>query len=174
MCQSCGQGLPFSFEVVDEAGIVAAATAAHERHEAWHFHVLAPGCTFSPKPGAYTFLLELTEARRALCAHYDDRPTAVNKQLLPLLHGADALADKPAGAGLSEADEDLLATIEAAAKAGTGWHHHMMFPACGLNSSDGKWRLFVEIDGREPTIRDYADEPSTVLNRIERLYFGLA
>ncbi|GLK73032.1 hypothetical protein KHC23_06275 [Ancylobacter dichloromethanicus] len=173
MCQSCHSGLPLRFEVVDEAGIVAAATAAHESGQAWHFHVLAPGCTFSPKPGAYTFLLELTDAKRALCAYYDDRPTAVNKQLLPLLHGVDALAEKKAGAGLSDEDEALLATIEAAAKAGTGWHHHMMFPACGLNTSDGKWRLFVEIAGSEPKLRDYAEEPSLVLNRIERLYFGL-
>lgn len=174
MCQSCHSGLPLNFEVVDEAGIVAAATAAHESNQAWHFHVLAPSCTFSPKPGAYTFLLELTDARRALCAFYDDKPTAVNKQLLPLLHGADALADKPAGSSLSDEDEALLGTIERAAKAGTSWHHHMMFPACRLNSSDGKWRLFVEIDGNEPVIRDYADEPSRVLNRVERIYFGLS
>lgn len=173
MCQSCHPSLPFHFEVVDEAGIVAAATAAHESRQAWHFHVLAPGCTFSPRPGAYTFLLELTEAGRALCAFYDDKPTAVNKQLLPLLHGADALADKPAGAGLAEADEALLAAIEAAARTGTRWHHHMMFPACGLNRSEGHWRLFVEIDGSAPMIRDYADEPAQMLNRIERLYFGL-
>lgn len=173
MCQSCHSGLPLTFDVVDEAGIVAAATAAHAGGQAWHFHVLAPLCTFSPKPGAYTFLLELTDAKRALCAYYDEKPTAVNKQLLPLLHGADALADTPAGAGLAEEDEALLATIEAAARAGANWHHHMMFPACGLNTSDGKWRLFVEIDGREPAIHDYADEPSRVLNRIERIYFGL-
>lgn len=173
MCQSCHSGLPLRFEVVDEAGIVAAATAAHASRQAWHFHVLAPSCTFSPKPGVYTFLLELTEAKRVLCAFYDDKPTAVNKQLLPLLHGEDALADKPAGVSPSDEDEALLTLIEAAVKTGTNWHHHMMFPACGLNASDGKWRLFVEIEGEEPVIRDYADEPSRVLNRIERIYFGL-
>lgn len=173
MCQSCQPGLPLTFEVADEAAIVAAATAAHESKQAWHFHVLAPSCTFSPKPGAYTFLLELTDAKRVLCAYYDDKPTAVNKQLLPLLHGADALDDKKAGADISAEDDALLATIEAAAKAGTSWHHHMMFPACGLNTSDGKWRLFVEITGEEPKIRDYAEEPSIMLNRIERIYFGL-
>lgn len=173
MCQFCHPGLPLSFEVVDEAGIVAAATAAHESRQAWHFHVLAPACVFSPKPGAYTLLLELTDAKRALCAYYEDRLTAVNKQLLPLLHGADALGDKPAGAGLSAEDEALLATIEAAAKAGTSWHHHMMFPACGLNTSGGQWRIFVEIAGSEPKVADYGAEPALVLNRIERIYFGL-
>ncbi|MCB4769670.1 hypothetical protein LGR54_13720 [Ancylobacter sp. Lp-2] len=173
MCQSCQPGLPLSFETVEEAGIVAAATAAHGRGEAWHFHVLAPNCTFNPRPGGYTFLLELTDAGRALCAFYPDKPTAVNKQLLPLLHGADALAAKPPGAGLEAEDEALLAAIEAAARAGSAWHHHMMFPACGLNPS-GKWRLFVEIDGKAPATRDYDSEPSLVLNRIERLYFGLS
>lgn len=173
MCQSCTNGLPFLAEPVDESGIVAAATAAHEQQQGWHFHVLSPTCLFNPEPGRYTFLLELTDAGRALRATYDERPTAVNKLLLPLLHGADALGEKPAGAAPTADDLVLLGEVEAAAKAGTGWHHHMMFPACGLNTSGGKWRLFVEIEGRDPMIRDYDAEPSVVLNRLERLYFGL-
>lgn len=174
MCRSCSTGLPFAAEEIDEAGLVAAATAAHEAGQAWHFHVLAPACAFNPHPGAYTFLLELTGAGRTVCTVYDERPTEVNKKLLPLLHGADALADKKAAAPLSAEDEAFLAPVEAAVKAGTNWHHHMMFPACGLNASQGKWRLFVEIGGVEPMIRDYDAEPALVLNRIERLYFGLS
>lgn len=175
MCKTCGEHQQFAFETLDEATMVAAARAAHQEGEAWHFHVLAPGCTFSPDKRVYTFLLELIDQDRAICCFFDSKPVAVNKELLALLHGADALSDKGTTAGdIAGADGQLLDRTGVAAAAGKRWHHHMMFPACKLNQSAGKWRIFVEIEGEDVIVRDYDEEPSLVLNRIERLYFGLS
>lgn len=173
MCNSCNG--KFAFEMADKDAMAAAAKSAHEKREAWHFHVLAPNCAFSPNPKAYTFLLELTDQDRMVCCFFDERPVAVNKELLALLHGTDALSDKKAAEGsIDAAGSELLDMIGAAATAGKSWHHHMMFPACKLNGADGKWRLFVEVEGQQPTLLDHDSEPSLVLNRIERLYFGLS
>ncbi len=174
MCKACDEHR-FAFETLDEQSMAAAARAAHDAGEAWHFHVLAPGCTFSPDRQAYAFLLELTDQDRVICSFFDEKPVAVNKELLALLHGADALLDKAMAAGdIANADRALLDGIAAAISSGKPWHHHMMFPACQLNQSGGRWRIFVEVEGEEPIWRDYDGEPSLVLNRIERLYFGLS
>lgn len=174
MCETCDTGKGFDFETLPEATMAEAARGAHAAREAWHFHVLAPACAFNPNPGKYTFLLELTAQERMICTIFDDRPIMVNKELLALLHGDAALSEKPSGtAELSEEETELLNHVSTAANLQRNWHHHMMFPACGLNTSDGKWRLFVEIEGDEPRYLDFEAEPSALLNRIERIYFGM-
>ena len=175
MCNSCDTGLGFDPETLPEADMAEAARAAHAAGEAWHFHVLAPDCAFNPNKEKYTFLLELTAQKRNICTVFDERPTGVNKELLALLHGEAALSEKAPGADeLSAEESELLDTISKVADLDKRWHHHMMFPACGLNTSDGKWRLFVEIEGEEARHLDSDSEPSALLNRIERIYFGMA
>jgi hypothetical protein len=98
----------------------------------------------------------------------------LNKELLAMLHGPDALATK-SGADALLADEarQMLERIRTAASSGSKWHHHMMFPTCALNPS-GKWRIAVEIDGSLSGTLDFDTEPSSLLSEIERVYFGLA
>ncbi|ATN35979.1 hypothetical protein ACO34A_19420 [Rhizobium sp. ACO-34A] len=174
MCSACESALGLAYEVLPETDMADAARAAHAAGEAWHFHVLAPVCKFNPNPGAFTFLLELTGRGRNICTVYEERPVGINKELLALLHGADALAKTGADTSVfTPSDENLLDRVSQAAAAGKAWHHHMMFPACGLNGSEGKWRILVEIEGDEPFSVDYDAEPIGVLNRVERIYFGL-
>jgi len=178
MCETCGTGSRFSFETLTAEATLDEATGAQGRRESWHFHMFSPNCIFNPQAGVYTLMVEFTDQRRNVCVMFEERPVEVNKVLLAMLHGEGALDEKGSddeAGGMTPEEEALLASVSAAVAAGRNWHHHMMFPICTLNTAEGKWRLSVEIEGsEEPAILDSDAEPSLLLNRLERIYFGLA
>lgn len=173
MCSCTGSETRITPEFLGEQAMEEAALAAHANGEKWHFHVLAPDCVLNPRPGAYVFLLELTDQQRTVASVHETHPVDVNKRLLAMLHGEDALADKTALSGeLQETETTALDLIEAASVAKRRWHHHVMFPACAFNGS-GRWRIAIEVDGALVRTLDYESEPALLLNRIERLYFKI-
>ena len=174
MCSSCNSTAALSFDVVSENDLLEAARAGHSAKEGWHFHVLAPDCAFNPRPGTYAMVLEQTGRQRRMGCFSDERPVAANKELLAMLHGKDALAKKEEPSGVLNDDaREALEKIALAQNSGRKWHHHMMFPSCAMNPS-GKWRIVVEVEGRLVSTLDFDAEPAFLLNRIERLYFGLS
>lgn len=173
MCNSCAM-TPISFEAVEETALIDAASAVHERRERWHFHVLSPNCLLNANAGKYVLAVEMTDQKRTVGVVYEERPVDVNKRLLGMLHGADALAKKKDVSGeLGPAEDAAIAGIVDAKEKGLPWHHHMMFPDCVLNDS-GRWRIVLEVDGNVAAKLDYDSEPSYVLSQFERLYFNVS
>ncbi len=148
----------------------------HAQKEDWHFHVLAPHCSFNTRRDKYALVLENRTNNRTYVVFSNDKFVKVSQELVKLLHG-DRILDKEK-ATTARGSEKMQVVLQKARdlnQRNRSWHHHMLFPDCIFNEHRGKWNIAFEED-EEDTIVEilYDEQPVDDLRLIEVLYFRQA
>jgi len=162
-----------SFNVIELQSCLDLALDLQKGGQAWHSHVLPPGCMHNPHEDHYALVIEDDTRGQAYIAPSDDFPQ-IDKQLVRMLHGDDILAT----VAITESDQSkitashLLKKLHKLHQDGQDWHHHMCFPKCIFNPDPGRWSIIVEAENTPYFHESYEDEPVAILRQIELLFFG--
>jgi hypothetical protein len=154
--------------------VIEIARRCKDAGKGWHFHVLPPGCHFSPQPERFVLVMENRSDEETFAVYGDDPFIEASQELVTLLHG-DTILDKKKGKTQSSnpAIQQVLERAQACIECGIYWHHHMLFPNCVFNQHAGMWNLvFKDPETGEVLETLYPEEPLADLCRLEVLYFS--
>ena len=155
------------FEIKKQADNMIAAGAK------WHFHILTPRCMFNGRP-QYAFVLENSSENKVFI-HYSIQPQKeLGEELVKKLHGEKISenSNNDTQTELSEQEKKVIAHAKTLTKENKDWHHHMLFPDCTFNESDGKWLFVLESEDVDDIYDlSYTKEPKHLLQNIEPLFY---
>ncbi|MBN1315411.1 MAG: hypothetical protein JXA42_08085 [Anaerolineales bacterium] len=140
----------------------------------WHFHVLPPGCHFSPQPDRFVLVMENRSDGETFAVYGDDPFIDASQELVTLLHG-DTVLDQEKGKtqSVNPAIQQILERAKVLIDRKIYWHHHMLFPDCVFNRHAGLWNLVFENPETGEVLETlYPEEPLADLRRLEVLYFS--
>lgn len=161
-------------EEVNEAELESRAESIIKSGSKWHFHILTPRCMFNGRP-QNAFILENTSETKTYI-HYSISPLKeLGEKLVKKLHGGKVseLTGQMEKTALSEGEEEIVAHAKKLNQENKDWHHHMLFPDCAFNESDGKWMFIFEgEDTGDIQEVSYSKEPKQLLLQIEPLFYA--
>lgn len=153
--------------------ILQGAKKLSEQKKSWHFHILTPGCLLNTNQD-YSLILECPLDNQTLINYSKEKPMAIGKELVKLLHGSD-IVEEPSkdAAKVSSGAQVILQRAKEINQRGDFWHHHMLFPDCAFNKNKGKWTIILEDPQKKESLESVTEnEPKEDLKQIETLFYG--
>ena len=150
--------------------------------DSWHFHMIAPACTFSNTKDRFEIMVEIEATGETIRSQFLEKPIDETHQLAKLVYGDDFLKKHsehtPSGSIGELADgraafSTIMDRAHTCCAEGTAWHNHHLPPHCRFNpQKDRHCIVFEDEIGGEPLYAFYQSDPVGDLAELERLFFN--